>query len=192
VRTISEPKPEELGRGPLSYLTEVSSWHTPHWSGAPVSHELQNTSVNQLRDQQGKNQQLWVTLAENLCVSSRVRTSSSDPTHELEAARIFLLHEGGTLNELTGYILRQWSITPTRPGEPVAAKTFACVNTEFELCGLMEPEDPPVELVVTAQLGTFQRTSGVHLDPTLLQRLRTSCEVEPMEIAVNVPVLEDR
>ncbi|MBG7606166.1 MAG: hypothetical protein IZT58_16305, partial [Actinobacteria bacterium] len=54
MRTISEPKPEELGRGPLSYHPEVSSWHTPHWSGAPVSHELQNTSVNQPRDQQGK------------------------------------------------------------------------------------------------------------------------------------------
>jgi hypothetical protein len=122
---------------------------------------------------------VWITSAKNLCVSSRVRTSTSDLTNELEPARINLLIENRTVSELTGYILRQWSITPTRPGEPGAAKTFACFNTKIELCGLMEPEDLPVELVVTAQLGTFQSNSGVHLDPTLLQRLRTSCEVEP-------------
>jgi hypothetical protein len=121
---------------------------------------------------------VWITSAENLCVSSRVRTLTSDLTHELGPAGIVLLTEGGTISELAGYIPRWWSITPTRPGEPVAAKTFACFDSELELCDLMGQEDPPTEIVVTAQLGTFHGNSAAHLDPILLQRLHTICESE--------------
>jgi hypothetical protein len=119
--------------------------------------------------------QVWVTGAGSLCVTSKIRTSSKDPTHELEPARIALLSEQGVAAELTGWLPRVWSITPTERGKPAAVKTFACFDPRTELCGLMETEDPSSELIVTARLGSFQRTATIEVDDRLAEQVAATC-----------------